>query len=288
MCVTDISSTMDRPTDPRLNWAALSQAERDTAYDNNAAVRNSAALIAERNLASEALRAARKSLLDLPYGDRERNKIDLYPADNPTAPCLVFLHGGYWQRNSREVFAMLVEGVAAHGWSVAIPGYSLAPDVSLTEIVTEISRSLDWLAQNGGAYGISGPVILAGWSAGAQLVAMALDHPRVTAGLAISGVYDLAPIRDTGLNNALKLTDQEVAQLSPLRLPAVHKRLDIAYGTAELPALVIDSIQLHEARMAASAPGRLVPIPGADHFSILGELRRPDGALVDIARELVG
>ena len=286
--MTDISATKDGLLDPRLNWATLSQAERDAAYDNNAAVKNSAALIAERNQASEALRASRNSFLDVPYGDRERTKIDLYPAADKTAPCLVFLHGGYWQRNSPEVFAMLVEGVAAHGWSVAIPGYSLAPDVSLAEIVTEISRSLDWLAENGGSYGISGPVVLVGWSAGAQLVAMALDHPRVAAGLAISGVYDLAPIRDTGLNNALKLTDQEIARLSPLRLPAVHKRLDIAYGTAELPALVVDSIKLQEARMAAGAPGRLVPIEGADHFSILGELRRPDGALVDIARKLVG
>ena len=286
--MTDISATNDVPLDPRLNWATLSQAERDAAYDNNAAVRNSAALIAERNRMSETLRASRKSFLDVPYGDRERTKIDLYPADDKTAACLVFLHGGYWQRNSREVFAMLVEGVAAHGWSVAIPGYSLAPDVSLTDIVTEISRSLDWLAQNGGSYGISGPVVLSGWSAGAHLVAMALEHPRVTAGLAISGVYDLAPIRDTGLNNALELTDQEIARLSPLRLPAVHKRLDIAYGTAELPALVFDAIQLHEARMAAGAPGNLFPIEGADHFSILGELRRPDGALVDIARKLAG
>jgi arylformamidase len=288
ICVNDAMATKDGSSDPRLNWAALSQAERDAAYDNNAAVRNSAALIAERNQLSETLRASRNSFLDVPYGDRERTKIDLYPAADRTAPCLVFLHGGYWQRNSRELFAMLVEGVAAHGWSVAIPGYSLAPDASLTEIVAEISRSLDWLAQNGESYGISGPVVLSGWSAGAHLVAMALDHPRVTAGLAISGVYDLAPIRDTGLNNALKLTDQEVARLSPLRLPAVHKRLDIAYGTAELPALVFDSIKLHESRMAAGAPGRLVPIEGADHFSILSELRCPDGALVDIARKLVG
>ncbi len=286
--MNDDMATKDRSSDPRLNWAALSQAERDAAYDNNAAVRNSAALIAERNQLSETLRASRNSFLDVPYGDRERTKIDLYPAADRTAPCLVFLHGGYWQRNSRELFAMLVEGVAAHGWSVAIPGYSLAPDASLTEIVAEISRSLDWLAQNGESYGISGAVVLSGWSAGAHLVAMALDHPRVTAGLAISGVYDLAPIRDTGLNNALKLTDQEVARLSPLRLPAVHKRLDIAYGTAELPALVFDSIKLHESRMAAGAPGRLVPIEDADHFSILSELRRPDGALVDIARKLVG
>jgi acetyl esterase/lipase len=281
-------ATKDRPSDPRSNWATLSQAERDAAYDNNAAVKNSAALIAERNQLSETLRASRKSFLDLPYGDRERTKIDLYPAADKAAPCLIFLHGGYWQRNSREVFAMLVEGVAAHGWSVAIPGYSLGPDASLTDIVTEISRSLDWLTKNGETYGISGPIVLSGWSAGAHLVAMALDHPHVAAGLAISGVYDLGPIRDTGLNNALKLTSTEVAALSPLRLPAVDKRLDIAYGTAELPALVFDSIKLHEMRAAAGVPGKLFSIEGADHFSILSELRRPDGALVDIARRLVG
>jgi arylformamidase len=277
----------ERPLDPRLNWSALSQAERDAAYDNNAAVKNSAALIAERNEASATLRASRRSFLDVPYGDRERTKVDLYPAADNTAPCLVFLHGGYWQRNSREVFAMLVEGVAAHGWSVAIPGYSLAPEATLTEIVMEISEALDWLAGNGEAYGIAGPVVLAGWLAGAQLVAMTLDHPRVAAGLAISGVYDLAPIRDTGLNNALKLTDREISTLSPLRLPVVQKRLDIAYGTAELPALVCDAIKLHEARVAAGAPGKIFPIDGADHFSIIGELRRPDGALVAIARDLV-
>jgi acetyl esterase/lipase len=285
--MTDISAMKDRPLDPRLNWAALSQAERDAAYDNNAAVKNSALLIAERNEASAALRAGGKSFLDVPYGDSERTKIDLYPAADRTAPCLIFVHGGYWQRNSREVFAMLVEGVAAHGWSVAIPGYSLAPDASLTQIVTEIFLALDWLGENGGSYGMTGPVVLSGWSAGAHLAAMALDHPRVSAGLAISGVYDLAPIRDTGLNNALKLTDEEVVKLSPLRLPVVHKRLDIAYGTAELPALVLDSIQFHQTRVAANAPGKLFPIDGADHFSILGELRRPGGALVEIARKLV-
>jgi acetyl esterase/lipase len=285
--VNSIIAGKDSSLDPRLNWAKLSQAERDAAYDNTAAVKNSATLIVERNEASATVRTGRKSFLDVPYSDRENTKIDLYPNSDKAAPCLVFLHGGYWQRNSREVFAMLVEGVAAHGWSVAIPGYTLAPQATLTEIVTEISGSLDWLASNGEAYGIAGPLVISGWSAGAQLVAMTLDHPRVVAGLAISGVYDLAPIRDTVLNDALKLTEQEIATLSPLRLPAVQKRLDIVFGTAELPALVFDSIKLHETRVAAGAPGKIFPINGADHFSILTELRRPNGALVDIARKLV-
>lgn len=44
--------TSQDPKDPRLNWGALSQAERDAAYDNNKAVANSPALIAARNEAS--------------------------------------------------------------------------------------------------------------------------------------------------------------------------------------------------------------------------------------------
>jgi len=282
-----MSTAIHRPADPRAAWATLSQAERDAAYDNAKAVTNSAALIAERNAASEHARASLKSVLDQPYGPRERNKIDLYPADDANAPCLVFIHGGYWQRNSREMFAMLAEGIVAHGWSVAIPGYTLAPEASLTEIVGEIRGALDWLGANRAAHGIAGSLITSGWSAGGHLVAMTLDHPQVAAGLAISGVYELAPIRDTELNDKLKLTAAEIEALSPLRLPVVNNRLDIAYGTNELPALVLDSIDLHERRSAAGATGRLLPIDGADHFSILAELRRPDGRLTKAVLGLV-
>jgi arylformamidase len=280
--------TSNLPNDPRQNWAALSQAERDAAYDNNKAVANSPALIAARNEASAKFRASHAKALDIPYGKRERTTIDLYPARDKAAPCLVFIHGGYWQRNSRDVFAMLVEGMAAHGWSVAIPGYSLAPEASLSEIVGEISLALDWLTANGASYGIAGPVILSGWSAGAHLTAMALDHPVVAAGLAISGVYDLAPIRDTALNVALKLTDEEITKLSPLRLPVVQKHLAIAYGSAELPALAWDSRNFYQRRAAAGAAGELIVIDGADHFTILEQLRRADGALIRIVLALAG
>ena len=280
--------TDSEPKDPRLVWDALSQSERDAAYDNNKAVANSPALIAARNAASAKLRAMHTNALDMPYGTSERTKFDLYPAKDRSSPCLVFLHGGYWQRNSREDFAMMIEGLAAHGWSVAIPGYSLAPQVSLTQIVQEILLALDWLAANGASQGIAGPVVLSGWSAGAQLAALALHHPVVTAGLAVSGVYDLAPIRDTWLNTALTLTDQEIATLSPLRLPVVQKPLAIAYGSAELPALAWDSRNFHEARDAACAPGELVVVNGADHFTVLEQLRRADGALTKVALSLVG
>ena len=138
------------------------------------------------------------------------------------------------------------------------------------------------------ADGFAGPVVVSGWSAGAQLAALHLGHRLVAAGLAISGVYDLRPLRDTALNDVLKLTDAEVAALSPVRSPpASLKPLAIAYGTHELPALVHDSRKLHALRSAAHAPGPLLPIAGADHFSILEQLRRPNGQLVRAAQRLI-
>lgn len=271
-----------------MDWGTMSRAERDAAYNNSAATADSPALNERREQDSAAFCAAHPEKLNLSYGPRARNQWDLFPARDPGAPCLVFIHGGYWQRFSREQFACLIAGPYAQGWSCALPGYTLAPDASLTEIVGEIHAALDWLASNGPAHGIGGKVVLSGWSAGGHLTAMALGHPLVHAGLAISGLFELGPIRDTYLNERLLLSDAEIAALSPLRLPVVNKPLAIAYGSAELPPLVGDSRDLHARRAAAHAPGPLIPVPGANHFTVVLELQAPDGMLTRSLPLLLG
>jgi arylformamidase len=271
---------------PHGEWAYLTREERDLAYNNTAAVPNAAQIQASRAAASAHFRATRPGKLDLPYGSSERTKWDLFPAAEPTSPCLVFIHGGYWQRGSRDAVSVLAEGVRPLGWSAAFVGYDLTPNVTLTEIVSQINQSLDWLGQHGPDYGIAGPIIVAGHSAGGHLAALALSHSAVKAGLTISGVFELGPLRDIPLNDALKLTDVEVAKLSPLRLPVVNKPMGIAYGTKELPALVEDSRRLHACRANAHAPGPLIPVVGADHFSILDELQTQDGLLTRAALDL--
>jgi hypothetical protein len=68
----------------------------------------------------------------------------------------------------------------------------------------------------------------------------------------------------------------------------VQKPMGIAYGSAELPALVDDSRALHALRSNVHAAGPLIPVPGADHFTILDELQKADGlltrAIVDLLR----
>lgn len=268
-------------------WRYWSQKERDDAYDNTGMVPDSAQQVAARNALSAAFRAAHAGHLDLPYGEAGREKWDLYPGGDAAAPCLVFIHGGYWQRNRREDFAILAQGALAMGWSAALPGYTLAPEASLTAIAWQISRALDWLAANGAAHGIAGPIVVSGWSAGGHLAALAAEHPAVTAAMVMSGIHELGPIRDTFLDENLRLTEQDVADLSPIRRPVVQKPVAVVYGGAELPELRRQSRVFHRIRAEAQAPGPLVPIPGADHFRVLESLWNVDGTLTRVAAELL-
>ena len=174
------------PVSSDLGWATMTRADRDAAYNNNAAVSDREQISERWRTASARIRARRPQHIDLPYGRGERNKWDLFPGDNPNAPCLVYIHGGYWQAGNREINSGFAEGVLARGWSAALPGYTLAPDATMRQIVQDVRDALGWLAARGSAHGILGPLILSGGSAGAHLTAMTLDHPSVRAGLAIS------------------------------------------------------------------------------------------------------
>ncbi|HYP11144.1 MAG TPA: alpha/beta hydrolase, partial [Xanthobacteraceae bacterium] len=102
----------------------------------------------------------------------------------------------------------------------------------------------------------------------------------VTAGLAISGVFDLGALRDSPhVNDKVKLSEEEIQKLSPMRRPIVNKPLGIAYGTGELPAMVASSRDYHAYRSQGHVPGDLIPIPNANHFTILDELRQPNSTL---------
>ena len=111
---------------------------------------------------------------------------------------------------------------------------------------------------------------------------MSFGHTAVHAALAISGVYELGPIRDTYLNEKARITDEEIATLSPLRLPVGPKELAIAYGSNEVPPIVNDSRALHQHRASAHAPGALIPVPGMDHFTTLDSLKHADGMLTRV------
>lgn len=265
----------------------------DAAYNNSAAVADSPALLADFQARSDRMRADRGRTLDLRYGPAERNRIDYFAADT-RGPVLMFIHGGYWQMRAKENFSFLARGPLAHGIHVAFPGYTLAPGISLRGIVDEIRAAIAWLASHAEDHGGDAQrIFVAGWSAGGHLTAMALDQPAVQGGLAISGIFDLEPIRLSYLNEKLHLDEVEARRLSPLHhltSPLSRSRpapLMLACGGAELPELQRQSAVYAQARQDAGLPGRLTTLGGHNHFTILEELASPDGALTNLLRELM-
>lgn len=254
-------------------------AGQSAAYDNAAAVADSAELAARRRADSAQLLNERTDAVVQSYGPAERQRITLLPSSDRTAPWLVFIHGGYWQWNSADEFACVTTGVAAHGWSAALPGYTLSPEVKIPRIVKQVGQALDRIAELRREWGHSGKLILCGWSAGAQLAAMNLGHASVDAALMISGVYDLAPLLQTSLNAALGLTTAEVETCSPLRIAPVPKPTVIAWGGMDLPALQQQSHSYLEHLLSHGVPANRLILLRANHFTILHALQNPEGLL---------
>jgi hypothetical protein len=82
---------------------------------------------------------------------------------------------------------------------------------------------------------------------------------------------------------------EEARRNSPLlNLPAGAPPLAIAYGENEPPELCRQSRDYFAAWVGAELPATLMPLAGHDHFSILDELAKPDGAILAALCEMAG
>jgi arylformamidase len=277
-----MSTPFDTP-----DWRSMSQQDRDLGLNNGVAVAGSAELVAGWDRRSAETRAQYPDHLDLRYGPRERNRIDFLKAAD-SGPTLLFIHGGYWQTRAKETFTVFANGPMAHGINVALIGYTLAPDATLDQIVAEIHGGLDFLAaQLPDLGGDPNRIAVSGWSAGGHLTSMTLSHPNVKAGMAISGIYDLEPIRHSYLNFKLGLDAATSQRNSPMmQAGGVLKPLSLVVGSAELPLLRKQTADFAGHRAKYGLPVTYEEIPDANHFTIMDELLSPTGRITILIRQL--
>ena len=280
---------MSNAATPAAIYRGMDRAALDAAYNNTEAVRDSADFRDRWERRSDAIRAGKGAWLDLPYGERPRAKLDYFPCGKEKPPLFVFIHGGYWQRNDKEMFAFVSDGPRPHGIDVAAVGYTLAPQARLTDIVGEVWQALTVLSERADEFGFDRErLFVGGWSAGGHLTAIVSQHPAFRGGLPISGIFDLEPIALNYLNEKLRLDPAEIAGLSPLNVLAERMPpLRMFVGGAELPELRRQSATYAEAARERGLPVELTVLPGHHHFSILTELSRPDGAITRALVEMI-
>lgn len=268
-------------------------------YDNRARVPEHPQIFARWEAEGAAYRAASpKAELGISYGPSPRQTIDFFPGRDAgaDAPLAMFIHGGWWRSLSPASFSQMAKGVNAHGVSVAVVGYDLAPTVSIAQITEQMRAAALYLwrahKKHFVAYGHS-----AGGHLSACLVAtdwQTLDPKApsdlVPAGYGISGVYDTGKLLTTPLNADLKLTEQTARECSPLFWPVPSGRtFDAVVGGIESSEFLRQSKDFAEAWGQDNVETRYEAIDGANHFTVLDPLTDANSAMtkriVELARQ---
>ena len=272
----------------------LSPTWLDAQYNNRARIADHAAIFARWAIDSQQVRETRACRLDLTYGDGPNESLDLFLPTSERAPVLVFIHGGYWRALDKSDQSFVASGLVDDGALVVIPNYALCPAVTMETIALQCARALAWVWRNAARFGGDpARIVVAGHSAGGHLAVMLLccdwhavgsDLPRdlVTSAQAISGLFDLEPLRHTPfLQTDLRLTPSSVRRLSPagFSVPA-RRQLHAWVGALESEEFLRQNGLLRERWGSATVPV-CAQVPGAHHLSVLdsmvsqgGDLRR--------------
>ena len=265
-------------------YRGLGKEALDAAYNNTNAVgieqRN--AYISDWEMRSEIVNNIWRPRCNIPYGSRPRQRLDVFSCGTAEAPTLLYIHGGYWQMGDKETYGFIGDSVLRSGYNFVLVEYTLAPEVRMDEIVSEIHEAIDWVIANIDEYG-GDPrrVFISGHSAGGHLTAMGMSDQRVAGGIAISGLFDLEPIRLNYLNQKLGLDEAEMLRNSPMNnIPSESSPLVVTVGLGELPELIRQSEDYYNVWQCQGHPGQYLPIPERDHFSVLEELAKPDGLIL--------
>lgn len=223
-------------------------------------------------------------------------------------PLLVFLHGGYWRSLGPEVFHSLAPAWTSRGAHVAFVGYDLCPSVEIDQIAAQCRAAMRWLFAQGASLRVDlTRVVVSGHSAGGHLAAMLASAPTsgdsaraesagrgfsIAGCISLSGVFDLAPLAQTGMNTDLRLREAVIVGSSPVyRVPdptlLTDERLALFVGADELQGFH----DQHAALMRAwDLNGKAITerLPGLHHFSIVDTLATPGSRVFQVAERMLG
>jgi acetyl esterase/lipase len=104
----------------------------------------------------------------------ESLRADIYvPERQGSAPGVLLVHGGGWERRSREDMAWIAEELAGRGFVVMNIDYRFAPEYTFPGQLYDLQLAMNWLHTRADLYGLDrGAIGAFGFSSGAHLVSL--------------------------------------------------------------------------------------------------------------------
>ena len=248
---------------------------------------------------SEATRQNLKAELNMPYGANKAKMDIFYPvmSDQDIAPVIVYIHGGYWKRCSKDMYSFVSNSWTQAGCIVVVVGYNLAPEARMEEIITEIQVAVEYVANKFP----KSKLFLCGHSAGAHLCAMmAVTNwkkdslvPQAVHGMfLLSGIYDLVPIVNTDINDPLKLCEGSAARISPQRIlkqtsPTIKCPTLVVVEEHASPEFIRQSKEFDEILKSHGVQCFFLQFLELDHFNLIENMINPDDQLCKEILKLV-
>jgi arylformamidase len=238
-------------------------------------------------------RADLDCVLDARFGPTVEETLDIFPAADPSAPILLFIHGGYWRRLSSKEFSLVARGPVARGITVIVTNYALCPKVTLSEITRQSRAAVAWVRNTPMQFaGDRARIFVSGHSAGGQQVARllgtdwrgdyGLPADVIKGGYSISGLFDLRPLRYSFLQPMLQLDEDLIQQESPqFHIPTASPPLIADVGGDESAEFRRQSFDYVQARRRAGLDGEYVEQAGKNHYTAIAGLADADSELCD-------
>lgn len=271
----------------------------DRMYNNRQLVPEHAEFFQRWAKHSEAARH-RRCTLDVSYGAGAGETLDIFPAERPNAPVLVFIHGGYWRSLDKSDHSFVAPAFVDAGYCVVVVNYALCPAVTVPHICLQMVKALTWVWQNIAVWGGDRDQLhVSGHSAGGHLVAMLMacqwsrvdaDMPEqiIRSGMSISGLHEMESIRQVPfLKDALQLSPEDALRCSPAWMPAPQKgRCACVVGGLESSEFHRQN-ELLAARWGTDRVPLTAVMAGLHHFSIVDSYANPHSDLHGLALDFM-
>jgi arylformamidase len=273
MAMTDTSSR-------EFVYLNYTQAELDKAYNQFAWAPDGRDVLARQTAQSEAMRQQLPPRT-LQYGPTADECLDVFSPGNGSLPIHVHLHGGAWRALTKDDVSFPARMFVDRNVIYVALNFSVIPAVRLPDMIAQVRNAIRWIYENAATFGGDRDQIhVSGHSAGAHMASMllvtdwakrfGLPSQVIKSVLLMSGSYDLEPVMLSARSDYIKLSKQEIHDLSARYLISnVPTRVAIAVGGQESPEFIRQARDFFQVLRDAGNRAEFLEVPKTNHFGMM-------------------